>query len=59
MKLQALAMQKADEEAARLRQEKAAKLLIDVETSNQMALAMKEKKRLEEIEFDNQIIRYN
>ena len=52
-------MQKADEEAARLRQEKAAKLLIDVETSNQMALAMKEKKRLEEIEFDNKIIRYN
>ena len=59
MKQQALAMQKADEEAARIRQEKAAKLLIEVETSNQMAKAMKEKKALEEIEFNNQIMRYN
>lgn len=52
-------MQKADEEQARVKQAKAAKMLIDVETSNQMSLAMKEKKILENKELDDKIFRYN
>lgn len=52
-------MQKADEDQARVKQAKAAKMLIEVETSNQMSLAMKEKKVLEEKELDDKIYRYN
>ena len=52
-------MMREEEEKVRERQIKAQKLLVDVESSNKMALAMKEKKRLEEKEMDDQIIRYN
>lgn len=53
MKQQAEAMRKQEEEDARKRQEKAAKMLIDVEASNQMSIAMKEKKVIEEKELDD------
>ena len=52
-------MMREEEEKVRERQLRAQKLLVDVESSNKMALAMKEKKRLEEKEMDDQIIRYN
>ena len=59
MKKQAEAMRQQEEEDARKKQEKAHKMLIEVETSNQMAKAIKEKKVLEEKEMDDQIYRYN
>ena len=48
-----------EEDKVRERQVKAQRLLVDVESSNKMAKALKEKKRLEEKEMDDQIIRYN
>jgi len=46
-------MMREEEEKVRERQLRAQKLLVDVESSNKMALAMKEKKRLEEKEMDD------
>ena len=52
-------MMREEEDKVRERQVKAQRLLVDVESSNKMAKALKEKKRLEEKEMDDQIIRYN
>ena len=59
MKKQGEAMMREEEDKVRERQVKAQRLLVDVESSNKMAKALKEKKRLEEKEMDDQIIRYN
>jgi hypothetical protein len=59
MRKQTEAMMVEEEQKVREKQSKAQKLLVDVETSNQISLALKEKKKLEEKEMDDQIVRYN
>ena len=44
---------------ARKKQEKAANMLVQVEASNKLAQALKDKKKLEEKEMDDAIFRYN
>ena len=59
MRKQAEAIMLEEQEKVREKQMKASRLLIDVETSNKMSMAMKDKKKLEEREMDDQIDRYN
>ena len=52
-------MRKQEEEVARKKQDKAANMLVQVEASNKLAQALKDKKKLEEKEMDDAIFRYN
>jgi len=49
----------ADENAIREKQERAKKMLVEVATANDLAIKLKEKKKLEEKQLDDKIFNYN